>query len=301
MMAVDTEHFTVRELAPGVHGCVATSTQAAVGNAAIIDTGDKTIVVDAFMTTVGAAELRRTAEELTGRSVFMLVNSHWHGDHTYGNQVFADTAIVSTPATSLAIASDATSDLDSYSVQLDAAVEQFQAMLESDLEHERDKAARRLQRLARLRDDVGIFEMTLPNVLMENSMVIDGERRVEILTYGGGHTDSDVFVWIPDDRVVVAGDLCFADRHPRMVDAHPAAWAEILRKILELGPRTVMPGHGEPGNEGLMEILVPYFEEAASRLTDYGGDWAEVPLPQGTTGWDWDHHYRDGLAAIASR
>ena len=44
--------------------------------------------------------LRQVAEQLTGRSVFMLVNTHWHGDHTYGNQVFADVSIVATESTS---------------------------------------------------------------------------------------------------------------------------------------------------------------------------------------------------------
>jgi glyoxylase-like metal-dependent hydrolase (beta-lactamase superfamily II) len=143
--------------------------------------------------------------------------------------------------------------------------------------------------------------LTLPNLLIEESLVVDGQRRVEILSYGGGHTDSDVFVWIPGDRLVVTGDLCFQRHHPRLVDGHPGAWAKILTKILGLGPQTVMPGHGEPGDEGLLEMLVPYFEEAESRLADYEDDWADVPLPRGTEDWDWDYHYRQGLAAIASR
>lgn len=299
--AMTPEHFTVRELAPGVYGCVAGTSQAAVGNAAIIDTGDKTIIVDSLMTTVGAIELRRTAEALTGRSTFMLVNSHWHGDHTYGNQVFADVAIVSTAATSSAIAADAPRDLDAYGAELDAAIEEFTEMRESDIEEERDKAGRRLRRLGLLRNDVGIFEMTLPNLLIEEMLVVDGPRRVEVLTYGGGHTDSDVFVWIPDDRLVVTGDLCFQRHHPRLVDGHPRKWAGILTRILELGPTSVMPGHGEPGDEGLLETLVPYFEEADDRLANYEGDWADVPLPAGTEDWDWDYHYSQGLAAIDSR
>lgn len=298
---MDTEHFTVAELAPGVYGCVAGTSQAAVGNAAIIDTGDKTIVVDSFMTTVGAAELRACAEALTGRTVSMLVNSHWHGDHTYGNQVFADTAVVSTAATARAVAADAPSDLDAYRAQLGAAAVEFETMLTSDDEDERNTATRRLQRIELLRNDSYSFKMTPPNLLIEKSLVIDGERPVEILTYGGGHTDSDVFVWLPEDRVIVAGDLCFARKHPRMVDAHPGSWAEILRGILRLRPRNVMPGHGPPGDEGLVEALIPYFEEAEARLADYDGDWADVPLPGGTDGWEWDYHYREGLAAISLR
>lgn len=295
------EHFTVVEVASGVYGCVAGASQAAVGNAAIVDTGARTIVVDSFMTTVGAKELRLVAEQLTGRSVFMLVNTHWHGDHTFGNQVFADVSIVATRSTSNAIASDSTSNLDAYGSELDAAITRFEAMLESDLEADRIVAERRLRRLALLRQDVGIFEMTLPDVMIDDELVVEDQRRVEILTYGGGHTDSDVFVWVPDVRTIVAGDLGFHGKHPRMVDAHPAAWAEILRTMLDLGPSTVIPGHGEPGDEGQLELLIPYFEEAQGLLADYEGEWADVPLPAGTEEWDWVRHYSEGLAAIAAR
>lgn len=295
------DHFSVSEVASGVYACVAGQSQAAVGNAAIVDTGARTIVVDSFMTTVGAAELRQAAEQLTGRSVFMLVNTHWHGDHTFGNQVFADVSIVSTESTSRAIASDAPSNLEAYGAELDAAIASFEAKLESDQEAERIAAERRLRRLALLRADVGIFRMTLPDVLIDDALVVEDERRVEILTYGGGHTDSDVFVWVPEVRSVVAGDLGFQGKHPRMVDAHPAEWAEILRRILELGPSMVIPGHGEPGDRGQLELLIPYFEEAQERLVNYDGDWADLPLPQGTEEWDWDYHYSQGLEAIASR
>jgi glyoxylase-like metal-dependent hydrolase (beta-lactamase superfamily II) len=295
------EHFSVNEVASGVYACVAGASQAAVGNAAIVDSGTRTIVVDSFMTTVGAAELRLVAEQLTGRSVFMLVNTHWHGDHTYGNQVFADVSIVATESTSSAIASDSTSNLEAYGAELDAAVASFEAMLKSDSESDRIVAERRLRRLALLREDVGIFRMTLPDVLIDGELVVEDQRRVEVLTYGGGHTDSDVFVWVPDVKAVVAGDLGFQGKHPRMVDAHPAAWAEILRRILKLDPSTVIPGHGEPGDRGQLELLIPYFEEAQALLVDYEGDWADVPLPEGTEEWDWDYHYSQGLAAIASR
>ena len=217
------EHFEVSEVAAGVYACVAGASQAAVGNAAIVDTGTRTIVVDSLMTTVGAAELRSVAEKVTGRSVFMLVNTHWHGDHTYGNQVFADVSIVSTEATSRSQAADSPSDLAAYSAELDAAVESFEAMLESESEYERTVAERRLRRLALLKDDVPIFEMTLPDILIDSELVLDDERRVEILTYGGGHTDSDVFVWVPDVSTVVAGDLGFQGKHPRMVERTPGS------------------------------------------------------------------------------
>ncbi len=71
--------FELVELGPGVHAAVSDIAGAAVGNAAIIDLGDKTLVIDSFMTAQAARELRTEVTRLTGRSAFMLVNTHWHG------------------------------------------------------------------------------------------------------------------------------------------------------------------------------------------------------------------------------
>ena len=79
----------------------------------------------------------------------------------------ADVSIVATESTSRAIASDATSDLEAYGAELDSAVVSFEAMLKSGSEADRIDAERRLRRLALLREDVGIFRMTLPDVLID--------------------------------------------------------------------------------------------------------------------------------------
>src|SRR5262249_56517697 len=66
----------------------------AMGNAAIVDLGERTLVFDTFLTTAAARELRETAERLTGRPASLVVNSHRHADHVMGNQVFVPDAVV---------------------------------------------------------------------------------------------------------------------------------------------------------------------------------------------------------------
>jgi cyclase len=71
-----------------------------VGNAAIIDLGDSTLVVDTFTTIQSAEDLKATALHLTGNPVSYVINTHWHSDHTSGNQVFTHEAqIISTSTT----------------------------------------------------------------------------------------------------------------------------------------------------------------------------------------------------------
>ena len=136
--------FEVVDFGPGVYAAVSDIAGAAVGNAAIIDTGDKTLVIDSFMTAQAARELRTEVSRLTGRSAFMLVNTHWHGDHTWGNQEFAEIPIVSTARTVELMITDTPADLTAYEAELDAHLAALRKKLESEDAEERSMAKRRI-------------------------------------------------------------------------------------------------------------------------------------------------------------
>ncbi|MFH1104461.1 MAG: MBL fold metallo-hydrolase [Actinomycetota bacterium] len=295
------EHFKLVETAPGVHAAVADITGAAVGNATIIDTGSKTVVVDTFMTAQAAAELRKAAVDLTGRSAFLVVNTHWHGDHTSGNQVFADAVIVSTRTTLDLMVANAPADLTAYEAEVDGYIASFRAKLESPNDSERALAKRRIAGLEQLRQAIPGFRLTLPDVLVDDRLVITGGRDLQVITYGGGHTDSDTFVWMPAERLLVSGDLCWTRIHPRIHDGHPAAWAAILDRVLDLNPVTVIPGHGSPAGSEVPAALAPYFRlvDAMVDKVRAGADPASLPLPAGSEGWDGPERLRDGLATLA--
>src|SRR5512140_3349696 len=87
--AAQSRHFALHQVADGVYAAIASNDGWAVANAGIIDAGDHTIVFDAFLTPGAAQDLRLCAEQLTGRTPDLVVNSHYHCDHTGGNQVFA--------------------------------------------------------------------------------------------------------------------------------------------------------------------------------------------------------------------
>jgi glyoxylase-like metal-dependent hydrolase (beta-lactamase superfamily II) len=73
-----------------------------------------------------------------------------------------------------------------------------------------------------------------------------GERRVELRHLGRGHTDHDLVVAVPDAGVVFAGDLVEEGAPPDLEDAVVAEWPATLAALLELRPRIVVPGHGNP-------------------------------------------------------
>jgi glyoxylase-like metal-dependent hydrolase (beta-lactamase superfamily II) len=296
---MNPEHFTLHEVVPGVWEAEADFSKPSVGNAAIIDAGGgKTIVVDTFMTVVAAEELRAVAERLTGNSVYLAVNSHWHGDHTTGNQVFADVPIVSTRATLDKLVETAPADVEAWQAEIQQQIDALTAAAEGG-----DESARgRLVVMTAFRDTAGRFELTLPDLLVEDRLVVEGERTVEIITYGRGHTVSDTVVWLPDDRLVVTGDLCWTGIHPRTQDGFPADWAAYVEQLIGLGPRHVVPGHGEPVDETSLEPLPAYFRavgDAVEAVRD-GADAGELEAPPGSEDWQGLERFQTGVEILAA-
>ena len=291
------EHFTLHEVVPGVWEAEADLAGTSVGNAAIVDAGGKTIVVDTFMTDIAATELRAVAESLTGNPVHLAVNSHWHQDHTNGNQVFADVPIVATDATRAMVRDTARHDLDAWQAEIQTAMDGLQTAA-----NDGDEAARRrLATLTHFHRFAGAYRITLPDLMFDGRLVVEGERTVEIVTHGRGHTVSDTVVWLPDERVLVTGDLCWNGIHPRTQDGFPTEWAGYVETLLALAPAHVIPGHGIPGDATSLEPLPAYFRDVADLVAAAaaGEDPETMDPPSGSESWAGIQRFRTGVSILA--
>ncbi|MGH3646137.1 MAG: MBL fold metallo-hydrolase [Micromonosporaceae bacterium] len=179
------------------------------------------LVVDTLATPSQATELAEAVRHLTPLP-WLVVNTHHHFDHAYGNQVFA--------------------------VQPDCQI------------WAHPEAARRLREitprtLAALREEWALTEPALaeltdvtvvpPNRTLRDAASLDlGGRPVELRHFGRGHTDGDVVVHVPDAGVVVAGDLVEQDGPPGFEDAYPLEWPHTVAGLLHLATGPVVPGHG---------------------------------------------------------
>jgi glyoxylase-like metal-dependent hydrolase (beta-lactamase superfamily II) len=308
-MSTDSSHFRLEEVAPGAWAVLAGTTGACVSNAGIVDLGDQTLVFDTFMTPTAGADLRAAAERRTGRPASLVVNSHHHGDHVRGNQAFAGTTILSTERTAELIAETSPQDLDAYAAQLtewigtldQKLIDEPSPLVRQDLQLTRAMAR---SVLASLPD----FTLTFPTAAFSDELIIEGsERSAHLLSFGGGHTDSDTFLFLPDSSVLFAGDLLWVENHPWAGDGHPDEWVSIIYRMKALSPSAVVPGHGTVADFEYARLFTRYLtflcdmvKQAEATSTSLA-KLAETPIPPQYAGWGSVSRYRSSLEALGQR
>ncbi|MEH7307567.1 MBL fold metallo-hydrolase [Neobacillus drentensis] len=246
-----SKHFRLNQVTEGVFAAISIPGTGSLGNAAIIDLGDSTLVVDTFTTIQAAEDLQAAAIHLTGNSVSHVINTHWHSDHTSGNQVFSPNAqIISTATTREIMATFGQNRLHQQLTNPEPiyqAIDEFEEKIQQETD---EKLKKEMQwEVASDREYMRILpklEYILPTITFDQQMSIYGsERTVQLITYGGGHTPSDAFVYLPEEKIAVMGDLVLSKHHPVMFNANPQEWLTILERVEQLDIVNIIPGHGE--------------------------------------------------------
>lgn len=135
-----------------------------------------------------------------------------------------------------------------------------------------------LQRMRiRNRDKAMGTALSQPDETFQDQRVLElGGRRIEILHLGPAHSPGDLVVWLPQEQLVVAGDVAFHQRLlPVFEDTDTAGWVETWPAFEALGAKIVIPGHGEPTTIGevrrwTLDYLV-YMRGEVARILEEGG------------------------------
>ena len=83
----------------------------------------------------------------------------------------------------------------------------------------------------------------------------------KFITFGGGHTDSDAFLYLPAERIIFTGDLVVVKNYPGLSSSHHREWLDILAKIKSLDPVCLVPGHGQLGTFADVALIERYINE----------------------------------------
>lgn len=247
------------------------------------------LVVDTFASAAGARavleEVRRLATRLSdapgGLPVLTAVNTHVHFDHTFGNGVFAETGA------GLVCHEAAAEALPDHAAQV------------------RAQAAQEIDEDARY-GDLADTEPVVPERTFSSALALDlGDRLVELVHPGRGHTAGDVVVRVPDADALLAGDLveesAFRDGVPGFGDdCWPLEWPPTLDLVIGLlGPETVVvPGHGAPVGLDFVQEQRSAIGVVAETVRDLAG--RGVPVDQALEAADWPYP-REQLGAAVRR
>ncbi len=243
--------LTFHTLAPGVMAAIADPGGFAVSNAAIIDLGERTLVLDTTETPVAGAELRRHAEQLFGRPVDALLISHPHGDHWKGTGAFDPaTRILSTPATQAAIRhiiDDIHANPSALAEDLARRQQRLAAEADPRWQQTLQRAIARIQHEQETRLQ---FELRAPDETFEGDFVLEGSaRRAEVKHLGHMHSADDCLLVLPDDGIVFLADVGFLAEQPVMRDCDFGAWMAQIDAHLAGTYEVLVPGHGPIGGK----------------------------------------------------
>jgi len=136
--------------------------------------------------------------------------------------------------------------------------------------------------LRRSRDKGMGTKLVMPDETFADRKVIEmGGRKIELLRLGPAHSPGDISVWLPDDKIVIAGDIAFHQRMlPVFEHTDTAAWLETWDRFEALQAEIVVPGHGTPTN--MAEVTsytkgyLTYMREQIGALIENGGGLADV-------------------------
>jgi glyoxylase-like metal-dependent hydrolase (beta-lactamase superfamily II) len=211
-------------------------------------------VIDTEVAPTFAEAIRRKIEEVFGRSDFAyVINTHDDGDHTYGNQVFADATIIGMD--SVPAAMEGSEEQRQRTIQqVSAALPRLRQVLEGldpASERGRQMAANVAYYETLLSGLSDGFELTPPTRTFADRLKLDlGDLTVEAVYFGLAHSKSDILVFCPEEHLVATGDL-FVPGEDFYIDSERVPfmgrWLENLDSIVNgsFQPDFIVPGHGD--------------------------------------------------------
>lgn len=283
------------KLADGVYAHIVEPDSNAVANSGVVVLEHGVLVFDTHFTPEAGQQLRKAIESATTKPVLFLVNSHFHPDHTHGNQVFQ--SVPYSICSSNTRRDILQRDLPAFNRTVAVAAAQVEK-LQKDLLQERDAGRKepiRAQIAARqqLLGRATRLKIFAPYITFEETLnIVDGAREISLQWLGNGHTNGDIVLVLPGDRLVFAGDLFFNRALPNSQDASLLEWTRTLELMLKLDADRFVPGHGPVGTRRDVEDFLGYLRElrvlvepAVGRGDALEQVLAEVTLPAKYSGY----------------
>lgn len=197
---------------------------------------DYVLVIDANYPS-GAQDIIPKIRALTDKPIRFAFDTHHHGDHAYGNQIWVENG--ATPLAHTGVIDE---------------------MKKYETGYYGNKPGR-YEEEAKRRKDVAASKLKPPSLLFPKELIFDdGKHRVELMHLGVAHTHGDAFAWLPKEKILFTGDACVNGPYNFVGDGDIEKWITTLDMARKLGAQVICPGHGPRSAETMLTDQQAFFK-----------------------------------------
>ncbi len=219
---------------------------------------DYVLVIDANFP-AGARQIIGKIRSLTDKPIRFAFDTHHHGDHAYGNQVYVENGAVPIAHTGVV------EEMKRYETGY------------------YDSKPGAWEAASKGRADLRTTRLKPPSVLFSKDLFFDdGKHRVELMHLGVAHTHGDAVAWLPQEKILFAGDVCVNGPYNYVGDGDVGQWIQTLDAAKKLGARIVCTGHGPRGAVTLLDDQQAFFkalrEQVGARMSKKSPEEAKTQI-----------------------
>lgn len=244
-------------------------------NMVVIATDSGLVIIDTGLSLSTVRRQRELIEKELGRSDFrFLVNTHVHNDHAFANAAFPEARVVGAASGVAALRRE----VDQLPALLERLRRSEQNYREVVAVTTPDSAEGQLAREGVAAFAVGIADLErgveprYPTLTFDDRLTLDlGDVRLELFEFQGLHSDSDILILVPEERLLLTGDVFWGGQFPLLRTESRAEFVRLLdswKAILEGAPelQVIVPGHSD------VPMTVAYFRNTYQYLSRLWSD-----------------------------
>ncbi len=260
LMGQQLEHFKMQKINEHVYAFIGwdPTLDLVDGNSYAIITDEGVFVVDTHQPPICAEANIAEIRKLTDKPVKFVLNTHWHGDHNMGNFVykkaFPEAKIIAHSKTREILARrQADWVKEAREGEYEKYITDFGKMLAEGKGYtgqpitavERERMEKLMVILKKYDQDVRRDEVCIPDMTFEKNLTLFmGGIEIQIRHDGRANTPGDAYVWLPQDSILITGDILVSPI-PYCFGSFFNEWPAVIDTMLALGPKVILPGHGE--------------------------------------------------------
>ncbi|MFW9829002.1 MAG: MBL fold metallo-hydrolase [Candidatus Thorarchaeota archaeon] len=255
----ESKFFDLYKLSESAYGAIAKENSGMGGNAGFIDIEDYLIIIDTTGNIEAAKDLKKAATEYAQKEPSFIVITHYHMDHLIGTSLFdISTQIMTSDRTLNNIQTDGKKRLEELKI-LD--LKELEESLKEEIDEEKKQELENdIKFIKTIRSES--FSLREPNLTFTEGCIIYGKgESVQLRVFNKAHTNGDVIIYLPEEKVLFSGDLLFARTDPWLGSGNPESWISVNEEIMTIDFKVCVPGHGQLASKEEFALENKYIKE----------------------------------------